>query len=636
MAKRFDRAFFHKLALIPLFALIGLGADPLSSSCYGPEEAFLALGQHPHLIVFVALLAIATIWILSFSYCQIIELFPHGGGGYVVASKLLSPQLGVVSGCALLVDYVLTITISIASGVDAIFSFLPLEFLPYKYFCKIAVLVFMTGLNVRGVKESVYPWVPIFLLFAITHLIAFSWAFVSHADEFQLIAHGISIDIYHSQTEFGLLGTILIILKSYSVGAGTYTGIEAVSNGLTIIQEPRVKNAKTTMTYMAIALAIAVSGLVVSYLIYHVQAVPGMTLNGVLLHKIGAEMGPVLGQTFATVTLLGEAAILIMAAQSGFLDGPRVLASMAADNWIPSKFTNVSDRFVLRHGLLMMSLAGLFLMIYTEGNVSILVILYSLSVFITFSLSQLGMTAHWAKELRFNRPWLKGLLINGVGFGLTLLILISLTLLKFEEGAWLTLTVIAALVYFCSRIRYHYRKQAQAFATLSCDIPPKTPSLIGDVHLDTSLHTAAIFVGGLQSLALNCVERTIKLFGNSIDHFVFAHVAIIDAGAFKGEEEINLLEEHAETQMAKLVTRMKQLGYSAEAVVAIGTDIGDESARLAKKIHTQHPSAIFLAGQLVFKEETYLTRLMHNHTLEVIQRRLYELGYSFVTIPLYV
>ncbi len=151
---------------------MGLGADGLSSANYGPEESFLSLGVHGHLGIFVALATAITIFVISASYSQIVELFPSGGGGYLVASKLLSPTLGMISGSALLIDYVLTITLSVASGADAIFSFLPFGWLPFKLaFALIGVLLLMV-MNLRGVKESVMPLVPIFLLFLVTHTFA--------------------------------------------------------------------------------------------------------------------------------------------------------------------------------------------------------------------------------------------------------------------------------------------------------------------------------------------------------------------------------------------------------------------------------------------------------------------------------
>lgn len=632
---RFDKSMFHKISLLPFFAFVGLGSDPLSSSCYGPEEAFLALGHYPHLIVFVGLLSIFTIWAISTSYTQIIDLFPYGGGGYVVGTKLLSPTFGLISGCALLVDYVLTITISIASGVDAFFSILPHEHQIWKLTTKIVMLVGMLGLNLRGVKESVFPWVPVFILFIVTHVIAISWGLLYRFEHFPFVAHGVVFDVQQATINFGTTGLMLLLLKSYSVGAGTYTGIEAISNGMNIFRPPRTQNAKITMLYMAVALAFTVSGLIISYLLYDVSHVPGFTLNSVLMHKIGDEMG-FFGGSFAAVTLFSEAALLFVAAQSGFLSGPRVLANMAQDRWLPNRFTNLSDHFVMRHGILLISAAAIALMVYSLGDVSYLVVLYSLAVFITFTISQLGMVRHWSKERLYNRKWLKGMIINGIGCVLTFFILVSLTILKFEEGAWLTLGVISLLVFICKRIKAYYTEFAQTIQSIPVEIPPKEPDSVAEIQLEPSLHTVALFVSGTSSPSMQCVAQTIKLFGNSINHFVFIRIGTIDAGTFKGGSEIQHLEEYIAQDSLKLVKMMQKLGYSAESHISVGLDIGDEVAKNAQEVRIRHPSAIFVGGQVVLAKETTFSHWMHNQTLFTIQRRIFELEYPFITIPIYV
>src|SRR5271167_3355293 len=184
-----DPEIFHSLSLVAFLAWVGLGSDGLSSSCYGPEEAFLALGHHQYLAVFLAMLMALTVFIISASYSQTIDLFPTGGGGYLVATKLLGKYFGLVSGSALVVDYVLTIAISIASGADAIFSFLPVDWLPYKFWLAIFVVVVMVAMNLRGVKESVIALLPIFLAFVALHAVLVADAFLSRASELPVIAH---------------------------------------------------------------------------------------------------------------------------------------------------------------------------------------------------------------------------------------------------------------------------------------------------------------------------------------------------------------------------------------------------------------------------------------------------------------
>src|SRR5271169_4650765 len=200
-----DKGIFHKLSLIAFFAWVGLGADGLSSSCYGPEEAFKALNGHIYLSLFVEAASVVTVFIISASYSQIIELFPSGGGGYLVASKLLSPKFGVVSGSALLIDYVLTITLSVASGADALFSLMPESSLHYKLPFEIGGVCVLTLLNLRGAKEAVLPWVPIFIAFVLTHAFAIGYALTTHLANFGEVVQRVSSDVAASHHELGWL-----------------------------------------------------------------------------------------------------------------------------------------------------------------------------------------------------------------------------------------------------------------------------------------------------------------------------------------------------------------------------------------------------------------------------------------------
>lgn len=279
---------FHKLSLIALFAWVGLGSDGLSSSCYGPAEAYLALGQYHSFSILIALATVVTVVLISASYMQVIEMFPTGGGGYLVASKLLSPGFGVVSGCALLIDYVLTIAISVASGTDAMFSFLPVAWEPYKLQFSAVAVILLIGLNLRGVKESVAPLVPIFALFLITHVFLIGYAIFGNLGGILEIPAAIGADVRQARADptLGLAGMLVLIVRAYTMGAGTYTGIEAVCNGLSILREPKVQTAKRTMRYMAGSLIFMVFGLMLAYFLCGVRPEAGRTLNATLCSHV--------------------------------------------------------------------------------------------------------------------------------------------------------------------------------------------------------------------------------------------------------------------------------------------------------------------------------------------------------------
>ncbi len=287
-----DPSIFHKISLIPILAWIGLGADGLSSSSYGPEEAFRALGAHISLAVFLALATSITVFIISYAYSRIIEHFPTGGGGYIVATHTLGEKAGVVSGNALLVDYMLTITVSIASCGDALFSFLPLPLHSFKLPFEFVLILTLIVLNIRGVKESVTVLAPIFIIFVLTHLFLIGYGIVAHLPQIVPVAREIKANFRLGVSSLGGIGMLALFLRAYSLGGGTYTGIEAVSNGMQIMREPKVHTGKRTMLYMSTSLAFTASGLFLCYLLAKVQPASGQTLNAILAHSLFGNWSP--------------------------------------------------------------------------------------------------------------------------------------------------------------------------------------------------------------------------------------------------------------------------------------------------------------------------------------------------------
>src|SRR5262245_2587444 len=232
----FDPRIHQHLALMAFFAWVGLGSDGLSSSSYGPEEIFRQLGTHRHLALYLAAAVMATVFLISASYSQIIEQFPSGGGGYLVATKLLGSVPGVVSGSALVTDYVLTVAISVAAGCDAIFSFLSPEFGGFKLPAEFVVLGCLILLNLRGVKESVYVLTPIFLAFIVTHVGLIVFGIVRHAGSIVPAVAETVAETRSAVAEMGIATLAVVLLRAFSLGGGTFTGIEAVSNGVGILR----------------------------------------------------------------------------------------------------------------------------------------------------------------------------------------------------------------------------------------------------------------------------------------------------------------------------------------------------------------------------------------------------------------
>ncbi len=638
-----DPRIFHHVSLIAFLAWVGLGADGLSSSAYGPEEAFKALGSHIYLAVFLTLMVAATVFIISFAYSLLIEHFPGGGGGYLVATKLLGPRLGVVSGCALIVDYVLTITVSVATGCDAVFSFLPPGWAHTKLVTEVFVLVFLIVLNLRGVKESVTFLLPIFLVFVLTHFSLIAYGLFAHFAGLPAVLHGAVTEARKTSAAIGFLPMVFVLLRAYSLGAGTYTGIEAVSNGVQILREPRIHNAKKTMLYMALSLAFTAGGILFCYLLIHARPVAGKTLNAVLADaligpwKIG---GVSIGSYLVIVTLVSEGALLFVAAQTGFIDGPRILANMAVDSWVPHRFAQLSDRLVTKNGVFLMGAGAITVLLYSRGKSDLLILMYSINVFLTFSLTELGMSRYWIRTRHepAHKNWRRNLFIHGTGLTMCLSILIVSIVEKFFEGGWLTVVVTSCFIALAYLIKRHYvgvREELRRLDETLLNIPLR-PHEENREAIPREEAVAVLLVNGFSGLGVHTLLSIQNLFPRVYRNYLFVQVGVIDSAAFKGVSEIEELKKQTVDDLEKYVAFTRRLGFRADYRYAIGTEAVAEVVKLAEKIHGELPRAIFYLGQLVFENDRFYHRILHNETAFAIQRRLQFAGLQAIVLPIRV
>jgi len=628
-----DPSLFHKIALIPLLAWVGLGADGLSSASYGPEEAFKVLGQHTYLAVALAVATALTVFIISYAYSRIIEYFPSGGGGYIVATHTLGEKAGVLSGSALLVDYMLTITVSIVACGDAIFSFFPASAQQFKTPFEVLAIVFLVVINLRGIKESVTLLAPIFVVFVLTHAFLIGYGVLKHVPEIGAVAADLRTGFQGGLTTLGLGGMALLFLRAFSMGGGTYTGIEAVSNGLQILREPRVHNGKKTMVYMSVSLAVTAGGILVCYLLLGVSPVAGKTLNAVLAGEVfgGWSFGGVL----ALITIFTEGAILLVAAQAGFVDGPRVMANMAVDYWLPHRFASLSDRLTMQNGVLLMGGAAIALLLYSRGRISTLVVMYSINVFLTFSLSELGMSRFFIRHRRTDPNWKKHLPVHLIGLTVCLTILIVTTFEKFTHGGWLTLVITSVVIALCYFIKGHYnrvRKGVRELDDMLVAIPHK--GTYNAEPADPKEMTAIQLVSGYSGFGVHTFLSIIRGFPGLYKNFVFVSVAEVDAGAFRETESVGRLTQAAKDSLKKYVEMARKLGFPAESRLDTGIDVVETASALCERAAREFPRSTVFAGQTVFRRPGLVNRLLHNETAFAIQQELRWKGITTVILPI--
>jgi amino acid transporter len=629
----------HSMALVAFLAWVGLGADGLSSSAYGPEETFRALGGHTHLGLYMAVATAVTVFIIALAYNQVIELFPTGGGGYRVATKLVGPYLGLVSGCALILDYVLTIAISIASGVDALASFLPLGFQPYKLWAEAFFIALLIVMNLRGLKEAIQILLPIFLGFVATHLVLIVYGIVAHASHLPQLVPSTVLETRELAQHIGWAGVAGMLLLAYSQGGGTYTGLEAVSNNVNLLAEPRVRTGKMTMFYMALSLAITAGGIILLYLLWDARPVAGETLNATAFRSIIASMGfqgAMLNQVLLAVVLAFEAGLLFVAANTGFLGGPSVLSNMASDSWVPHQFRYLSTRLVKQNGILVMGVAALAILFWTGGQVTLLVVLYSLSVFLTFAVSLFGLCLYWWRHRKDER-WVRRFLLSLAGFVICAGILAILLVERFTQGGWATALIIAAIAGLCIFIRNHYRETKRAIQSVDqvFEDQPFGP-VTAPSEPDPEAQTAVFIVGTSRGGGLHALLWVLRMFPGHFKNFLFVNARTVDSNVYGGEGAMEKMREDAAETLEYFVDFCQSHGMASASYIGFGTDAVEEVTRMCEQINREYPNTIFFTSKLIFASDNWFTRLLHNQAALAVQRRLHLEGLQMVILPMNV
>ena len=370
------------------------------------------------------------------------------------------------------------------------------------------------------------------------------------------------------------------------------------------------------------------------------QDQPGKTLNAVLFEKLTMDWGTEISTVTLFVVLISEAVLLFVAAQAGFLGGPQILSNMALDRWFPTRFAMLSDRFVSQNGILLVGIAAGITVLATGGSIHLLIVLYSINVFITFTLSQLGMVKHWIQVRKTFAKWKSKIFINGLGLVLSSFILVAVVIIKFSEGGWATMLLTGSLVVLVLSFKRHYNQTSQQLKKLDelvlsaiDDKMLETAKADSYPECDTKAKTAVFLVSGFSGLGLHTLFTVMRTFEGTFKNFVFVQVGILDAGNFKGSEEVDNLEIHISTEADKYVNFMRNNGFYAESYTDIGTDVVSVVADLSKQIVERYPHTVVFGGQIVFPEESMFSKWLHNYTVFAVQRRLYLESIPVVILP---
>lgn len=628
-------------ALVAVLAWAGVGADSLSSANYGPEEAYKALhlSGHAPLVLWLALITALTVLVIAMAYVQVIRLFPNGGGGYQAASRLVHPVAGLVSGSALVVDYSLTIAISIAAASDALLSLTPAAWHEYKPFALAGGLAFLIFANLRGIRETITLLAPVFFGFLITHVVLIGFGLVAKSSE---LVSAVVVAEQHVESvvaEGGLWMLVAIIAGAYAAGAGTYTGIEALSNNAHVLRPPRAKTGAQAMTLIAVSLAVVAGGIMLLYTVWLPELEPGKTLNAVVFEDTLAQLFPNadLARQIALVTAMSfAAALLLVAANSGFLGGPSVLANMAIDKWAPHSFAHLSSRLVAQNGVLTMGTAAGALLLFTGGQVHSLVILYSINVFLTFTLATTGLVRHGLSH-RDEKGWMGRLAVALLAMVVAFLILVTLFIAKFSQGAWVAVTITLVLAACGWWVRDHYRRFDASMDKTFEELLVRDPAAAVEIPKGARMkRPVGIVTGPHGGAGLHALMHAQRLFRGQFDSLIIISAGEVDAEAYGGHEALERLKSQVGERCAKLVAWSRDHGMPAKVYTGFSTDAVETLEELCLKARTDHPNVVFVATRPMTRPHGWASTLLHGGTALSLQRRLHGHDAPLIVLPMRV
>ena len=453
-------------------ALAVFGSDAISSSAYATEAALIILmaagNGALHISFYEAIAITLMLSMVAFSYRQTVHAYPHGGGSYNVSRQNLGVMPGLVAAAALMIDYVLTVSVSIAAGAAAVTSALSASghsVSPYlNVLLSLIFIALMTFGNLRGIRQSGTIFsIPTYLFVISISAMIIVGLFKAFTGTLHPVSPPLVLQVAQPVT-------LWLILRSFSAGAVAMSGTEAISNGVPAFQKPESKNAARTLTWMAALLGVFFLG--VSYLSMHMGLVPS---DETIISQVArAVFGT---NAFYIVFQVATVGILVIAANTAFADFPRLSSVLARDNYMPHQFTDRGDRLAFSTGIIALGGIAALLVVVFKGNVNSLIHLYAVGVFLAFSLSDSGMVVHWWKTR--GRKWKTSILINGADAVLTSSVLVIVAVTKFMFGAWIVVLLVPILVVIFLMIHRHYVNVAEQLRIVPEQLPsPKIDQLV--------------------------------------------------------------------------------------------------------------------------------------------------------------
>ncbi|WP_027628194.1 APC family permease [Ruminiclostridium cellobioparum] len=568
-----------------LWGLPILSSDAISSVAYAGQEILLVLLPIAGFLAFkymayISLAIIVLLGILTLSYRQTIDCYPNGGGAYVVAKENIGLIAGVTAGSSLCISYILTVAVSIASGVQQIVSAFPV-LKPYTSYLCVLVIILMTLGNLRGIKESAK-------LFSLpTYFFIFSILLMLVVGVIKIFAGYKPEPLVLDESSFQPV-TLFLILSAFTNGCAALTGVEAVSNSVPNFKEPSTKNAKAVLALLSTLVLIVFGGtsIIVNY--YPINPEKGAMLVQIAQMIFGRNI------FFYTITVLSFA-ILVLAANTAYFGFPNLISVMAREGYVPRQLSMRGDRLSFSNGIISLSAIAALLILIFNANVTRLIGLYAIGVFISFTLSQAGMFFRWIKNKGDN--WVVKAAINGFGAFVTFVIVIVIAVTKFTMGAWIVVIVIPVMIFLMLKVKTHYMALHKQLKI--------SPEELKDVSIPRDVYTNRVIVP-IASINRASI-RALRYARTISDNVVAFNVSIDEEQGKKVREKYNMLD----TDIPLIVK------YSPFRRVVEPLLMFIESAEYD---YQKGDIITVILPQFVVKR--WWNNALHNHTRAIIERQL--------------
>jgi amino acid transporter len=564
-----------------------LSSDALSSVAYATEEILLVLiAAGSGALIWslpIGLTIVGLLVVVILSYRQTIRAYPNGGGSYIVARENLGLYPGLVAGASLMIDYILTVTVSISAGTAAITSALPALQNFTVELCLLFLALIMLA-NLRGVKESGQLFmIPTFVFIGCIF-------FLIGLGLYQLSTGHANIPNYPADPLEKVPLTLFFVLRAFSAGCSALTGVEAISDGVLAFKPPEWKNASKTLLYLGIILGFMFIGVTYLAHAFHIMPEEGQTVVSLLGRQI-LGLGP-LYYFIQIATLL----VLLLAANTSYADFPRLCYFLARDGFLPRQLAFLGERLVYSNGIIILSLSAAALLIVFQGNTNAVIPLYAVGVFTSFTLSQAGMVRRWLTNR--TEGWQASAFLNGLGASVTAIVLVVIVATKFKAGAWVVVVAIPIFVYGFMRIFRHYRLVASRLSLQ--DVAPR--SYMPHVPPEIPTHPAVVIVGQLNQGTLEALDYA----RNIADEIVAIHV---DLGT---------------TDRVKLQTRWQSFACGIPIMIVDSPfrEIVTPIANFVREFEAKHPGVMTTVIIPTFVTRNWWEGLLHNQTAFFLERAL--------------